>query len=77
MECTRGQVVTFLWRTQSCPKANTEAEFTDVAVDAYYAEAVAWAVEEGITDGWTETQFAPDMGCSRGQIVTFLYRAQQ
>ncbi|MGN0335018.1 MAG: discoidin domain-containing protein [Lachnospiraceae bacterium] len=77
LECTRGQIVTFLWRTNDCPEAETETEagFTDVPSDAYYADAVAWAVKEGITDGWTETLFAPELECTRGQVVTFLWRA--
>ncbi|MGN0334093.1 MAG: sugar-binding domain-containing protein [Lachnospiraceae bacterium] len=73
--CTRGQVVSFIWRAQGCPKAEQESGFADVAADAYYAKAVAWAVEEGITDGWTETTFEPEMTVTRGQAVTFLYRA--
>ncbi|MGN0335020.1 MAG: S-layer homology domain-containing protein [Lachnospiraceae bacterium] len=73
--CTRGQAVTFLWRANGCEKVNKEAGFEDVAADAYYAEAVAWAVEEGITEGWTETEFRPEMTVTRGQVVTFLHRA--
>ncbi|MGN0335501.1 MAG: discoidin domain-containing protein [Lachnospiraceae bacterium] len=75
LNCTRGQIVTFLWRANGCPEAETEVGFKDVPSDAFYADAVAWAVEEGITDGWTETLFAPDMDCTRGQVVTFLWRA--
>ncbi|MGN0335021.1 MAG: beta-N-acetylglucosaminidase domain-containing protein [Lachnospiraceae bacterium] len=73
---TRSQVVTFLWRAEKCPIAEADAEFTDVSEDDYYADAVAWAVEEGITNGWTETLFAPNMECTRGQVVTFLWRAK-
>lgn len=77
MECTRGQIVTFIWRAAGQPKAKTvTCAFEDVAENAYYYEAVLWAVENGITDGWTDVQFAPDMECTRGQIVTFLYRAR-
>ncbi|MGN0335363.1 MAG: S-layer homology domain-containing protein [Lachnospiraceae bacterium] len=76
MTCSRGQIVTFLWRANGCQKAESASEFTDVAADAYYADAVAWAVEEKITNGWTDTEFAPDRGCTRGQCVTFLYAAE-
>ena len=73
--CTRGQVVTFLWRAAGCPEpASTETAFTDVGAKAFYAKAVAWAVEKGITKGMSETSFAPDATCTRGQIVTFLWR---
>ena len=73
--CTRTQIVTFLWRAAGSPEPKTASSFTDVPVSAYYAKAVAWAVENGITNGMTETTFAPDATCTRGQIVTFLYRA--
>ncbi|MGN0334810.1 MAG: family 20 glycosylhydrolase [Lachnospiraceae bacterium] len=76
MTVTRAQAVTFLWRAGGCEKASALADFTDVPADEYYAEAVAWAVENGITDGWTEELFAPDHECTRGQIVTFLYLAE-
>ncbi len=73
--CTRGQVVTFLWRTAGCPEPkNMKTSFADVGEKAFYAKAVAWAVEEGITKGMSETSFAPDATCTRGQIVTFLWR---
>lgn len=72
--CTRSMAVTFMWKAAESPKVETEKEFTDVAADAEYAGAVAWAVENGITTGTTETTFAPDNNCNRGQIVTFLYR---
>ncbi|MGN0334249.1 MAG: glycosyl hydrolase family 95 catalytic domain-containing protein [Lachnospiraceae bacterium] len=75
MTCNRGQVITFLWRAQGCPKAEKASDFTDVPAREYYAEAVAWAVENEITNGWTETTFAPDMTVTRGQVVTFLWRA--
>ncbi len=74
--CTRAQFVTFLWRAAGKPEpAKQETPFTDVAADAYYAKAVAWAVEEGVTTGVTETTFCPDETCTRAQTVTFLYRA--
>ena len=73
--CTRAQIVTFLWRAAGSPEPKTASSFTDVPADAFYAKAVAWAVENGITNGMTETTFAPDATCTRGQSVTFLYRA--
>ena len=73
--CTRAQIVTFLWRAAGSPEPKTASSFTDVPASAYYAKAVAWAVENGITNGMTETTFAPDATCTRGQSVTFLYRA--
>ena len=73
--CTRAQIVTFLWRAAGSPEPKTASSFTDVPANAYYAKAVAWAVENGITNGMTETTFTPDATCTRGQSVTFLYRA--
>ena len=73
--CTRAQIVTFLWRAAGSPEPKTASSFTDVPANAYYAKAVAWAVENGITNGMTATEFAPDATCTRGQSVTFLYRA--
>ena len=74
--CTRGQVVTFLWRAAGCPEPkSTETGFKDMKPGAFYEKAVAWAVEEGITKGLSDTAFGPDATCTRGQIVTFLYRA--
>ena len=74
--CTRGQIVTFLWRFKNSPEPTvTDTGFTDVNETAFYARAVAWAVEKGITKGMTPTTFAPNDTCTRGQIVTFLYRA--
>ena len=73
--CTRAQIVTFLWRAAGSPEPKTASSFTDVPASAYYAKAVAWAVENGITNGMTATEFAPDATCTRGQSVTFLYRA--
>ena len=75
--CTRAQIVTFLWRAAGSPEPKAMSSFTDVPVSTYYAKAVAWAVENGITNGMTETTFAPDATCTRGQSVTFLYRAYQ
>lgn len=74
--CSRGQVVTFLWRAAGCPEpTSTEHNFTDVRKGAYYYKAMLWAVEQGITVGTTKTTFAPDDTCTRGQVVTFLWRA--
>ena len=70
---TRGQTVTFLWRYNGSP-AVSGSGFDDVAADAYYADAVAWAASEGVTSGTGATTFSPDNDCTRGQIVTFLYR---
>ena len=74
-DCTRAQIVTFLWRSQKSPAADSVNPFTDVAADAYYVDAVLWAVEEKVTKGTSETTFSPDADCTRAQIVTFLYRA--
>ena len=73
--CTRAQIVTFLWRAAGSPEPKTASSFTDVSASAYYAKAVAWAIENGITNGMTETTFAPNATCTRGQSVTFLHRA--
>ena len=73
--CTRAQIVTFLWRAAGSPEPKTASSFTDVPANAYYAKAVAWAVENGITNGMTATTFAPNATCTRGQSVTFLHRA--
>ena len=75
--CTRAQAVTFLWRAAGSPAPKTLSSFADVPADAYYAKAVAWAVENGVAKGVSETLFAPDTSCTRAQIVTFLWRAQQ
>ena len=75
--CTRAQIVIFLWRAAGRPEPKAMSSFTDVPASAYYAKAVAWAVENGITNGMTETTFAPNATCTRGRIVTFLYRAYQ
>ncbi len=74
--CTRAQVVTFLWAASGRPEpVSTDNPFTDVAEDAWYLKPVLWAVENGITQGVSETEFAPDRTCTRAQIVTFLYAA--
>ncbi|MDY3281723.1 S-layer homology domain-containing protein, partial [Dysosmobacter sp.] len=73
-KCTRAQIVTFLWRSQGSPAAGGVNSFTDVAAGAYYADAVLWAVANGITGGTTATTFSPSNDCTRAQIVTFLYR---
>lgn len=76
-ECTRGQVVTFMWRAAGEPApTETTCKFADVDEKAYYYDAVLWAVENGITDGTSDTEFSPDAKCTRGQIVTLLYRAE-
>lgn len=72
--CTRSATVTYLWKLAGSPAADSTA-FTDVAAEAEYAQAVAWAVAEGITTGSTATMFSPNTTCTRGQIATFLYRA--
>lgn len=74
--CTRAQCVTFLYRAVGSA-ATAKASFTDVSADAYYAPAVDWAVEKGVTTGTSATTFSPDDACTRAQIVTFLYRAAQ
>ena len=72
--CTRAQAVTFLARALNA-KAAGKAEFSDVPANSYFAEAVAWAAANGVTEGVGNGMFAPDNDCTRGQIVTFLYRA--
>ena len=76
-KCTRAQIVTFLWRSQKSPASGSVNPFTDVAADAYYANAVLWAVENGITAGTTAATFSPNNDCTRAQIVTFLYRCMK
>ena len=73
--CSRAQIVTFLWRSQKSPAAGTANPFTDVKASAYYADAVLWAVKEDVTKGTTNTTFSPDANCTRAQIVTFIWRA--
>ena len=75
--CTRAQIVTFLWRSEQSPAAGSSNPFTDVSADAYYADAVLWAVKEAITTGTTRTTFSPDAECTRAQIVTFLWRCKK
>ena len=76
--CTRGQAVTFLWRAAGSPEPKgTEMPFTDVASGSYCEKAVLWAVENGITNGTTETTFSPNAGCTRAQIVALICRSQQ
>ena len=72
--CTRGAAMSFLWRYAGSPEASAPGDFTDVAPNAPYAQAVAWAVERGITSGTSEATFSPGETCTRGQIATFLYR---
>lgn len=73
--CNRAQVVTFLWRAAGSPTpTTTENPFTDVPDNAYYSDAVLWAVENGITSGTSANKFSPDQTCTRGQVVTFLQR---
>ena len=73
--CTRAQIVTFLWRAAGSPAPKNMSSFADVPADAFYAKAVAWAVENGITGGTGDGKFSPDATCTRAQSVTFLYRA--
>ena len=71
--CTRAQSMTFLFRASKA-SADGAPAFSDVAADAYYAEAVRWATDNGITNGTTSSTFSPGSGCTRAQIVTFLWR---
>ena len=71
---TRAQTATFLYRFAGAPTVSGSNSFTDVDADAYYADAVLWAANEGITTGTSTTTFSPDDDCTRAQIVTFLYR---
>ena len=73
--CTRAQSVTFLYRASGSPAVSDSAVFADVEANAFYADAVAWAVANGVTNGTTSSTFSPDNGCTRAQIVTLLYRA--
>ena len=75
-QCTRAQMVTFLWRAAGQPDAGTSNPFTDVDGEEYYYGAVLWAAANGVTDGTSDTQFSPDGDCTRAQAVTFLYRAR-
>ena len=74
--CTRAQIVTFLWRAAGSPSAGSGSAFTDVAQGDYFAAPVQWAVENAITSGTSNTTFSPNASCTRGQIVTFLYRTR-
>ncbi len=77
LACSRAQMVTFLWRTQGSPApASAESPFTDVPVGAWYADAVQWAVENGVTAGTSAATFSPDMTCTRAQMVSFLWRLE-
>ena len=73
--CTRAQIVTFLWRAAGSPEPKAASSFADVAAGSYYAKAVAWAVENGVTTGTGDGKFSPDATCTRAQAVTFLARA--
>lgn len=74
---TRAQAAAFLYRNAGSPAVQGGASFSDVPADAYYAKAVAWAAKEGVTSGTKDNTFRPDAACTRGQIVTFLYRAKK
>lgn len=73
--CTRASTVEYMWKAAGSPQADYDGRFTDVPADAAYAEAVAWALENGVTTGTGDTTFSPANTCTRGQIATFLYRA--
>mgnify|MGYP002587797109 CR=1 FL=1 len=75
--CTRAQIVTFLWRAAGSPVVNYAMDLADVSGDAYYAEAVRWALSQGITTGTADGRFAPDATCTRAQGMTFLFRASK
>ena len=77
MTCSRAQIVAFLWRSEKSPAAGIANPFADVKSDAYYADAVLWAVKENITKGTTSTTFSPNADCTRAQIVTFLWRCKK
>ena len=72
--CTRAQIVTFLWRAAGSPEPKAMSSFADVPAGSYYAKAVAWAIENGITTGTGDGKFSPDATCTRAQAVTFLFR---
>ena len=72
--CTRAMAVEFLWYANQCPRSDTDSGFADVPAGASYADAVTWAVDRGVTQGTGEGTFSPDLTCTRGQIVTFLFR---
>ena len=75
LNCTRAQIVTFLWRAAGSPEPKGTVSFADVSADSYYAKAVAWAIENGITGGTGDGLFSPDAACTRAQSAAFLYRA--
>ncbi|MCO7118985.1 S-layer homology domain-containing protein [Oscillibacter valericigenes] len=75
--CTRAQIVTFLWRAAGSPVVNYAMDLADVSGDAYYAEAVRWALSQGITTGTADGRFSPNAPCTRAQSVTFLFRASK
>ena len=75
LNCTRAQIVTFLWRAAGSPAPKGTVSFADVSAGSYYAKAVAWAVENGITGGTGDGLFSPDAACTRAQSAAFLYRA--
>ena len=75
--CTRAQIVTFLWRAQQSPASGGANPFVDVRADAYYYDAVLWAAKEGVTSGTGSVTFSPDVTCTRGQIVTLIYRSRK
>ena len=75
--CTRAQIAVFLWRSEGSPLAEGRNPFADVAANAYYADAVLWAVAEDITMGTSRTTFSSDDTCTRAQIVTFLWRCKK
>ena len=75
--CTRAQIVTFLWRAAGCPEPKSLSSFADVPAESYYAKAVAWAVENGITTGTGDGKFSPDATCTRAQAMAFIWRSQK
>ena len=75
--CTRAHIVTFLWRAAGSPEPESAVSFADVPAGSYYAKAVAWAVENGITLGTTDATFSPNAACTRAQSMTFLYRVSE
>ena len=72
--CSRAQVLTFLWRMAGSPQPAKQTAFRDVSSTAYYANAISWAVEQGIASGYAGGDFVPGDHCSRAQVMTFLYR---
>ena len=77
LPCTRGQIVTFLWRAAGSPAPTGALTFTDVAEGSYCADAVRWAAENGIASGTSKETFSPDLPCTRAQMAAFLYRSQK